>query len=739
MPHAPPSAAATDLATKPTPTTMTSFVPFDDSKDSKSQNVIKRGVALSICIWVVCMSIEVVAYLIVPIWVSNDVSTLLASLLARGYCLMTNFDTGPSMSAWDVSLYTGYNVTATENEARLRRLIDQIDTWPLGSSTPLDVPVGKIPFTMTLGPKINFLQSVSKTNQTVDAESGRYTLMVGKTFSLSNPVFSPLVSLVLYVKMANKVHGYETLRVFRTISSNSTHQSLVDVTLTYPTLLGVANRLICVTNYDAATVKCGSIVLPNTTTLVVDEQKKNGGLTTPPSCTHPQIKNMVYSITDPDAINFYCASDPTTIAGLLTFENWMVLTSIPNVDNQRMLSSVHHAPTGFRLPLSTEGFLDAAPNATAVMTPTMQIANQLWTDQASRVDYIIQTQIAILLITRLASAGFYLALLVKFSWKSGRNLFLVLVDYFSLEVTNNSSFEITVALTLITTFWTYRGMILAMIVRQCLAPLPWNLSSMHSFTDDLVFIPGPICFIFVVGMSVIKHVLNACRMCVRLSYVTIYLAIVLLVAGALSHQGPAFTSVRSVDPYTYRPTLVAPMVMFYYRTSPHLDSYFYMAYAAIGAMVAAAIASKIWLYFRKVRVVRQIQSGSFHNSILANYSTFDVTVGLAIRFPGGFMDTSRLYAHGEGAKRFKSTVYSVAMAGYVEIDGCLMPTTSVQRCFAAYFLGSSVDTSGPIHYFKLSEDGKTVENRIYRTFPTLFVRGKPMGNLFRSLSLREFE
>ncbi|KAF0711564.1 hypothetical protein As57867_005188, partial [Aphanomyces stellatus] len=449
--------------------------------------------------WLGCLSIEIAAYLVAPAWIYKDIPGLLANLLSTTYSIMANFDTGPTMAAWDVSLYTGFNTTAAQNEVNLRRLLDLMNTTPLGSTTPIDVPTAQIPFTMTLGPKTNFIQSVTTTNQT-DVGTARYTLMVGKTFSMSNPVFSPLESIVIQVRVTNKVHGYETMRVFKTAVVNATHQSLVDATAEYSDLLGVANYLMCVTNYDANTIKCGSIVMPQAAvaSLTVDVQKTKGGPTTPPSCTHPQIQNMVYSITEPDAAKYYCAGD-LSISEILVFENWMVVTGIPGVPNQQMTSSVHHAPTGYRLPLKDVGFLDATPNATAVMVPTLQITNQMWSGQTSRIDYIIQTQVMILLVTRVASAVLYFGLLVKFSLVKRRNLLLVLVDNFSLEVSNMSSFDVTVAITLVTTYWTYWDMILAMLVRQCLAVLPWNSSPLHSYVDDLRFMPAPVCYIFVVG------------------------------------------------------------------------------------------------------------------------------------------------------------------------------------------------------------------------------------------------
>ncbi|KAF0717883.1 Aste57867_2038 [Aphanomyces stellatus] len=304
-----------------------------------------------------------------------------------------------------------------------------------------------------------------------------------------------------------------------------------------------------------------------------------------------------------------------------------------------------------------------------------------------------------------------------------------------------SSFDVTVAITLVTTYWTYWDMILAMLVRQCLAVLPWNSSPLHSYVDDLRFMPAPVCYIFVVGMCAIKHVLNTIRKCTKLAYVAAYLAAVILVTGQSTSQGPALTAIRSVDPYTYRPTLVAPMIKFYYRTSPHLDVYFYMAYSVVGAIAVAILVSKCIVFRRQQTQKRRIDSGlPQKDDPLARFSSFDVAVGLEIRFPGGFVDTTRMYLPSERASgRVRSTVYSVAMAGYLEIDGCLMPSTSVQRCVLAFLLGSSIDTSGPIHYFKLDESGKTVRRKIYRTFPTEFIRGKNAWTFLSSLSLNELE
>ncbi|KAF0717881.1 Aste57867_2036 [Aphanomyces stellatus] len=703
-----------------------------------------KGLAINatrVLFWLSCLSIEIAAYLVAPAWIYKDIPGLVDNLLSTTYSIKANIDTGPTMAVWDVSLYTGFNTTAAQNEVHLRALLDHINTTPLGSSAAIDVPITQIPFTMTLGRKANYLQSVTTTNQT-DVDSARYTLLVGKTFSMGSPVFNPLESIVIQVRVTNRILGYETLRVLKTVGENASHESLVDATADYHDLVGVANYLICVTNYDANTIKCGSIVLPPAAvkSLTVDVQKTQGIRTSPPSCIHPKIKNMVYSIAAPDTATYYCAGD-VTIANIRAFENWMVVTSIPGLAAQQMMSSVHYAPTGYRLPLKGVGFLDATPNATSVMTPAVQFANEMWRGQTSRIDYIIQTQVMILLVTRVASAVLYLGLLVKFSLVKRRNLLLVLVDNFSLEVSNMSSFDVTVAITLVTTYWTYWDMILAMLVRQCLAVLPWNSSPLHSYVDDLRFMPAPVCYIFVVGMCIIKHVLNTIRQCTKLAYVAVYLATVILLTGQLTSQGPALTAIRSVEPNEYRPTLVAPMIKYYYRTSPHLDVYFYMAYSVVGAIAIAVLVSKCIELGRRRILQQRIACGlSQTNDLLSRFSSFDVAVGLEIRFPGGFVDTTRMYLPSEhAAGRVRSTVYSVAMAGYLEIDGCLMPSTSVQRCVLAFLLGSSIDTSGPIHYFKLDDSGKTVRRKIYRTFPTEFIRGKNAWTLLSSLSLNELE
>ncbi|KAH9153210.1 hypothetical protein AeRB84_004483 [Aphanomyces euteiches] len=678
--------------------------------------------------WLVRLSVEVGAYFVAPYWIIVNTSEMLDNLLSPSYSIMTIYDPGPTIPSWDFWLYTGYNTTPLENEQLLRWFITQVDQLPRVSTVPLEIPVARIPFTLTLTRKTLLLQSVTKANLTADATSGRYSFMVGKSFTMEDPVFDPIESLVIYFRLDNKVHGYETLRVLKTVNANDTHQVLIDATESYLSLVGPPAMAF-------------AIVLPPAiiASLIKDERKTNGKPDTPPSCTHPTIPNMVYSIMHADRMNYYCASDPAAISGLHAFQNWMYVTGIPTVPNQLLLSTAHRIPTGFRLPAHTTGFLDTTPNATLVMVPLMQIANNVWNGQTSHIDYIIQTQIGILVGTRLATCVTFLGLLMKFSWTSGRNLLLVLVDYFTLEVTNNSTFDMTVAITLVTTLWTYRDMILAMIVSRCLTTLPWNASMLHSYTDDLIFIPAPVCYVFVLGLCIAKQVLNSFRTCVRLVYVAIYLATVILVTGALTHQGPALTSTRSADPYTFYPTFVIPMTLFYFRTSPHLDSYFYMAWATVGAIGVGAVASQCHHYYRKLREQRQLPDGRFEDDPLSRYSSFDVAVGLAIRFPGGFMDPSRMYTQRERSHRVKSMVYSLAMSGYVEVDGCLMLLTSVNRCVAAYFFGSTVDTSGPIHYFMLSPDRKTVESRIYRTFPTHFIQNRPLWRLLFSLSLRELE
>ncbi|KAH9118168.1 hypothetical protein AeMF1_008528 [Aphanomyces euteiches] len=307
----------------------------------KALQVIGRVVC-----WLACLTIEVVAYLVVPYWIYMDIASLLANLLSPSYDLLSYFDPGPTVAAWDVSLYTGFNTTAHENELLLRRLIDQIIAMPRESQ--LDVPVAAIPFTVSLGVKRIFLQSVSRTNQTLQGNSSRYSLMVGKTFSMAEPIFNPLESLVLLIRIDNKVHGYETLRVLQTTNANATHQSLKDVTDQYPSLFGQARHAICVTNYDSGTNMCGSIVLPPSVvdSLIVDEQKTNGKPEAHPSCNYPIIPNMFYSIMDADEPKHYCASDPTLVADIRAFENWMVMTGIPTIPDQHLLGTATYIPSG---------------------------------------------------------------------------------------------------------------------------------------------------------------------------------------------------------------------------------------------------------------------------------------------------------------------------------------------------------------------------------------------------------
>ncbi|KAH9095028.1 hypothetical protein LEN26_017959 [Aphanomyces euteiches] len=531
-------------------------------------------------------STEVFAYVVVPYLLYNDVSVLMKNLLTMVFCVMSLNTLGPSLAIWDVSLYTGYNTTAAKNEVLMRRLVDRIDALPLGSSQLIEVPVQEIPFTIVLTKTALFLQGVSKSNQKLDLNSGRYSLMIVKLFSISNPVFDPLESLVVLVKIENKVHGFKSLCVLKTINVNETHQSMVDATKSYPGLVGLVQHQMCVSYNDMGASKCGSIILPPgvAASLVVDPLKTKDKTTTMPSCKHPDIIGMVYSIMDVDKANYYCASDPTSIGDLLAFENWLVVSQIPNVPNQFIFSTGNFAPTGFRLQGSGVGFLDGAPNATSLMLPLVQLTTRRWSGSVSRVDYIIQTQLLILVTSRVATAILYIVLLAKTSWTARRSFFILLVENFTLEVTNNSSLDTTAALTLAVTFWTYQDIIVTMIVRQCIQPLPWNSASSHSYTDDLIFIPGPVCYVFVVSLCAMKHVLHSLRICVRLVYAAVYLASVILVAGALTNQGPAFTSVQSVEPYALYPTLFAPMVRYFYRTSPHLDSYFYMAVVKLPAV-----------------------------------------------------------------------------------------------------------------------------------------------------------
>ncbi|KAG9401312.1 hypothetical protein AC1031_009174 [Aphanomyces cochlioides] len=159
----------------------------------------------------------------------------------------------------------------------------------------------------------------------------------------------------------------------------------------------------------------------------------------------------------------------------------------------------------------------------------------------------------------------------------------------------------------------------------------------------------------------------------RLAYAAIYLAAVVLLTGAPTHQCPALTSQRSADPFTLYPTLVAPMVSYYYRTSPHLDSYFYMAYAALVAIFLPPLATHVWRNYRARKGLRRVGSDLSKLKMHRSYSSLDVAVGLAIRFPGGFMDTTRLYARQRRPNGPKSTVYSLANGE----DGCVMRTSSV--------------------------------------------------------------
>ncbi|CAK4715504.1 unnamed protein product [Aphanomyces euteiches] len=73
------------------------------------------------------MTTEVFAYLVAAYLLFTNVPVLVSKLLTVVFCVMTKHDNGPSMAVWDVSLYTGYNTTAKENEIMLRNLINQID------------------------------------------------------------------------------------------------------------------------------------------------------------------------------------------------------------------------------------------------------------------------------------------------------------------------------------------------------------------------------------------------------------------------------------------------------------------------------------------------------------------------------------------------------------------------------------------------------------------------------------
>ncbi|KAG9398156.1 hypothetical protein AC1031_014955 [Aphanomyces cochlioides] len=707
------------------------FVPV--SKHQKRKDHCK--LIVRVVWWLMCMSIEVVAYLVVPYWAYMDISPLVANLISPSYSIMAGIDPGPTMAAWDVSLYTGFNTTAHENEVLLRRLIDQVDSMPRGSQ--IDIPVNQTPFLMVVSTKAIFHQSVSKTNQAVDATSGRYTLLVGKKFTISDPVFDHEESLVLYFRVDNKVHGYTALRVLQAVNASETHQTLVDVSHVYPDLLGSAKFIICTTNRNAGTNRCGSIILPQATvdSLIIDEQKTFGPPETPPSCTHPMMPTVVYSIIDIQRKTFHCPSDPSSILARYAFENLIAVIGIPSVPNQALFGAGVNVPTGFRLPLRGVGFLDATPNATTIMLPYMQGGNFVWIGQTSRIDFIIRTQLATLFVSRVATAVGYMLLLFKFSWTSGRSFIFLLVDYMTLEVTNKSFVDTTIAVTLVTTYWQYRDMMIAMLVRQLYATIPWTGSILHTYEDDLRFIPGPVCFNFIIAMSATKHILNSCRICIRLSYVAVYLATIILATGALTHQGPAVTSIRSADPYALSPALVAPMVLSYYRTSPHLDVYYYMGYAAAIAIFLPLMTFQWWqAYRRKQRRTHELAATT------CPYTSLDVAVGIAIRYPGGFMDKSRMYTAGKHPDGVKSTVYSLAMAGYITVDGCLMLTSSVNRCLAAYVLGSVMDTSGPIHYFQLTDDGTAVKSTFQlRTFPTEFIRDRPLWHFIKSISLGELE
>ncbi|KAF0744832.1 hypothetical protein Ae201684_000738 [Aphanomyces euteiches] len=350
---------------------------------------------------------------------------------------------------------------------------------------------------------------------------------------------------------------------------------------------------------------------------------------------HPMMPSVIYSIMDIKDKSFHCAVDPNSIVDRYAFENMLTVSRIPTVPNQMLYSAGANLPTGFRLPLRDKGILDDTPNATVTMVPFMQGTNFVWIGQTSRIDFIIQTQMAILLVSRVATTVVYFLLLVKFSWTTGRSCFLVLVEYMSLKVTNRSVFDIPVAITLSV---------------KCLLLFlgPGPTTNLLSYVDDLLFIPGPICYIFIVAMCFTKHLLNSCQVSIRLSTVAVYLATILLVTGALTHQGPAATVVRSVDPQTYKPTLTIPMVMLFYRTSPHLDVYYYTVYAASLAIILPPLALQIRRIWQRRRRLRHVQyHGKRSNS---SNSSFDLAVGLAIRYPGGFADTNRIYVRGKRAK-----------------------------------------------------------------------------------------
>ncbi|KAH9147123.1 hypothetical protein AeRB84_005603, partial [Aphanomyces euteiches] len=389
--------------------------------------------ALNVLAWLVRISIEVFAYLIVPYWTYLGITPLVTNLISPTYGVMTTYDAGPTMAEWDLSLYGGFNTTAHENELLLRDLVDAIDTLPKGSQ--LRVAVERIPFLLTMAQKAVCLQGVTKTNQTADTHSSRYTLLIGKKFKISDPVFDPVESLVLYVRVDNRVHGHTALRVLQTVNVSDTHETLVNVSHVYPDLLGSTRFVICTTNYDAGTNRCGIIVLSQETaaSLLVDGVKTTGRPDTPPSCMHPMMPSVIYSIMDIKDKSFHCAVDPNSIVDRYAFENMLTVSRIPTVPNQMLYSAGANLPTGFRLPLRDKGILDDTPNATVTMVPFMQGTNFVWIGQTSRIDFIIQTQMAILLVSRVATTVVYFLLLVKFSWTTGRSCFLVLVEYMSLK------------------------------------------------------------------------------------------------------------------------------------------------------------------------------------------------------------------------------------------------------------------------------------------------------------------
>ncbi|CAK4076910.1 unnamed protein product [Aphanomyces euteiches] len=188
--------------------------------------------------WLVRLSVEVSAYFVAPYWIIVNTSEMLDNLLSPSYSIMTIYDPGPTIPSWDLWLYTGYNTTPLENEQLLRWFITQVDQLPRVSTVPLEIPVARIPFTLTLTRKTLLLQSVTKANLTADATSGRCSFMVGKSFTMEDPVFDPIESLVIYFRLDNKVHGYETLRVLKTVNANDTHQVLIDATESYLSLVG---------------------------------------------------------------------------------------------------------------------------------------------------------------------------------------------------------------------------------------------------------------------------------------------------------------------------------------------------------------------------------------------------------------------------------------------------------------------------------------------------------------------